>query len=369
MPQNKSHHFVPQFYLRKFGVGNSVSLFNIEQMKPVPRAPISGQCQRDYLYGRDAKAEQKIGKLEDECARVMAQIIHAGVLPQRGSKEHRLLVEFALLQRSRTPAAGKATEESMQRALEFEVSGGPPPTDLDPDNIKINWKNSKLFNIEANVPIAPAMMDLAMKLLINESGVEFITSDSPVVVVNQWCMGDPKDYSTVMAASGIELFLPLSPQFAVLFYDKKIYNVGRPGSEVVLVKNPVDVRSINGLQLLTADTNLYGKIDLEEFKKLPGHWRGMKNDKLLIQRLVSTDGKYQKINQYKLQPDINLKLSFVRIVQAMKQIPTSVKRKMHRYPPVVLERILKPLFFPNGMPERPQESARYVLVEEKQETV
>lgn len=367
MPQNKSHHFVPQFYLRHFGEGNSVSLFNIPKMKHIPMASISGQCQWNYLYGRDARVEQNIGKLEDECARVMAQIINTGVLPQRGSKEHRRLVEFVLLQKSRTPAAGKATEESMQRSLEFEVSGGPPPTDLDPNNIKINWKNSRLFNIEANLPMAPAMMDLAMKLLINESGVEFITSDSPVVLVNQWCMGDSKDYSTVLAASGTEMFLPLSPRFAVLFYDKKIYNVGRAGSEVVLVKNPVDVRSINGLQLLTADTNLYGKIDLEEFAKLPGHWRG--NDKLLIQRLVSTDGKYQKINQYKLQPDIHLKLSFVRIVQAMKWTPASVKRKMHRYPPVVLERILKPIFFPKGMPVRPQESARYVLVEEKQETV
>jgi hypothetical protein len=86
---------------------------------------------------------------------------------------------------------------------------------------------------------------------------------------------------------------------------------------------------------------------------------------VVMQRLVSTDGKYQKINQYKIQPDIHLKLSFVRIVQAMKWTPASVKRKMHRYPTTVIERILKPLFFPKGTSDIPQASARYVLVEEE----
>src|SRR5665213_1801359 len=131
MPQNKSHHFVPQFYLRNFGVGNSVSLFNIPQMKQVPRAPISGQCQGDYLYTRDTRIEKNIGKIEHECAKVIAQVIQTGGLPRQLSKEHQKLMEFVLLQKNRTPAAGRATEESMQKSLEFEVRGNPPPPDLD----------------------------------------------------------------------------------------------------------------------------------------------------------------------------------------------------------------------------------------------
>ncbi len=356
---------MPQFYLRNFGAGNSVSLFNIPQMKHIPTAPIPGQCQGDYLYTRDTRIEKNIGKIEQDCAKVIAQIIRTGVLPQQLSKEHQKLMEFVLLQKNRTPAAGKATEEVMQKSLEFEVRGNPPPPDLDPNNLKINWVNSMLFNIEANLPLAPALMDLSMKLLVIESGVEFITSDSPVVVVNQWCMGDPKDGSTALACAGVEIFLPISPRFTVLFYDKAIYNVGRQGSEAVMVKSPGDVRSINGLQLLTAYINLYGKIDQGEFSKLPGHWRGMKNEEWRTERFESIDGKDQRINQYKLQPDIRLKLPFVRIVRAMKQIPAPVKRRTYRYPPSVVERRLKPLFFPKGMPERPRSSAPYVLVEEE----
>jgi len=333
-------------------------------MKQVPRAPISGQCQGDYLYTRDTRIEKNIGKIEHECAKVIAQVIQTGGLPRQLSKEHQKLMEFVLLQKNRTPAAGRATEESMQKSLEFEVRGNPPPPDLDPNNLKINWVNSMLFNIVGNLPLAPALMDLSMKLLVNESGVEFITSDSPVAVVNQWCMGDPKDGSTALACAGIEIFLPISPRFTVLFYDRSIYNVGRQGSEAVVVKSPGEVRSINGLQLLTADTNLYGKINQEEFSKLPGQWRGMKNDEWRMERLVSTDGKDQRINHYKPQPNIRLKLPFVRIVQAMKQIPAPVKRRTYRYPPSVVERRLKPLFFPKGMPERPRSSAPYVLVEE-----
>ncbi len=364
MAQNKRHHFVPQFYLRNFGVGNSISAFNIPQMKHIPTAPVSGQCQGDYLYTRDIRTEQNISKIEHESAKVIEQIIRTGVLPRQLSKEHHKLMVFVLLQKTRTPAAGREVEESMQKSLEFEVRGNPPPPDLDPNNLKINWVNSMLFNIEANLPLAPALMDLSMKLLVNESGVEFITSDSPVAVVNQWCMGDPKDGSTALACAGIEIFLPISPRFTIFFYDKSIYNVGRQGSEAVVVKSPVDVRSINGLQLLTADTNLYGKIDQGEYLKLPGHWRGMKNDQWRMERLVSTDGKDQRINQYKPQPNIHLSLRFVRIVKAMKHIPAPVKRRTYRYPPSVVERKLKPLFFPKGMPERPRSSAPYVLVEE-----
>jgi hypothetical protein len=158
MAQNKSHHFVPQFYLRKFGDGDSVSLFNIPQTKHIPKAAIRGQCQVDYLYGRDTRIEQNIGKIEHDCAEVIAQIIRTGVLPRPLSKEHHKLMVFVLLQKNRTPAAGRATEESMQKSLEFEVRGYPTPADLDPNNLKIDWKNSRLFNIEASLPMAPLLM-------------------------------------------------------------------------------------------------------------------------------------------------------------------------------------------------------------------
>src|ERR1051325_11171029 len=43
MANNKDQHFVPQFYLRNFGVGNSIGMFNIPHRRHFPRASIPGQ--------------------------------------------------------------------------------------------------------------------------------------------------------------------------------------------------------------------------------------------------------------------------------------------------------------------------------------
>jgi hypothetical protein len=60
MPANKSHHYVPKLYLRNFTSAEnskSISLYNIEKNRLVLRAPIKGQCCRDYFYGKDPATE------------------------------------------------------------------------------------------------------------------------------------------------------------------------------------------------------------------------------------------------------------------------------------------------------------------------
>ena len=46
MAENKNHHFVPQFYLRNFGNGGSIGLYNFSRAVHMPTASIKGQCQR-----------------------------------------------------------------------------------------------------------------------------------------------------------------------------------------------------------------------------------------------------------------------------------------------------------------------------------
>ena len=64
MPQNKNHHFVPQFYLRRFGSDRFVAAFTLAGRRHVPRASIAGQCQRPYLYGKDPAVEAKLSAIE-----------------------------------------------------------------------------------------------------------------------------------------------------------------------------------------------------------------------------------------------------------------------------------------------------------------
>ena len=78
MPQNKEHHFVPQFYLRNFGVRNSISLFNIPARRHIRRASIAGQCQRSYLYGKDGKIEGVLAEAEGRACNSIQTVIASG---------------------------------------------------------------------------------------------------------------------------------------------------------------------------------------------------------------------------------------------------------------------------------------------------
>ena len=53
MPQNKSHHYVPQMFMRLFArEGDSrIGVFVIDRRKFIPGTPIRGQACRDYFYG------------------------------------------------------------------------------------------------------------------------------------------------------------------------------------------------------------------------------------------------------------------------------------------------------------------------------
>jgi hypothetical protein len=337
MPNNKDHHFVPQFYLRNFGIGNSISLFNLLKNKHIPKAAISGQCQKSYLYTHDPQIEKNFSKAENEFARVINKIIQRGAPPKQWSEEHRSLMRFVIIQKERTPAAGRETQERMATIAEFVMKNHPPPPQVNPQTIKLSWINPILFTLQMMEKMAPTLMDLQMKILVNETNIEFIASDSPIAIVNQWTMGSPDDGGTALAHSGLQIFLPISPRYVILFYDGQIYNVGRQGSEQVKMVAVNDVNSINGLQLLTSESNLYGKVTQKDVSKLPLHWRQLKSHRFKTIRVVSEDGKDKDVYQFRPQPNVNLKLSFVRIVEKAKTVSPEMKKRMHRRLSTILQ--------------------------------
>jgi hypothetical protein len=75
VPDNKSHHYVPRFYLRNFSrSGKSVDLFNIDSQRLIKNAPIKGQCCRDYFYGKNPENEKSLSAVEGEVAQLFRLI-------------------------------------------------------------------------------------------------------------------------------------------------------------------------------------------------------------------------------------------------------------------------------------------------------
>src|SRR4051794_25322542 len=115
MPEKKKKHFVPQFYLRNFGLVESeklISLFHIPSGRYVPRATVKDQACEDNFY-KDIKIEDGLGDLEKEVAPVIASTIGSGTPPARSSNGHVALLMFALIQAARTRAAIDEVEEQM----------------------------------------------------------------------------------------------------------------------------------------------------------------------------------------------------------------------------------------------------------------
>jgi hypothetical protein len=101
------------------------------------------------------------------------------------------------------------------------------------------------------------MRTLACKMLGAPSGSHFITSDNPVVVLNQFCAGvEPHRNFAGFGRAGFQALLPISPEVCLLFYDAKVYKVGSRRHSLVEVSK-ADVEIINSLQIQSAENRVY----------------------------------------------------------------------------------------------------------------
>jgi len=105
MPAQKNQHFVPRCALKPFtlnGEGAAINLFNLTRQRAIQNAPTKGQCARDYMYGKDLRAEQTLMKLEGHYARIVATLSSGGALPEADKDWLRL---FICIQMQRTEHA------------------------------------------------------------------------------------------------------------------------------------------------------------------------------------------------------------------------------------------------------------------------
>src|SRR5688572_25171553 len=111
MPANRDQHFVPQFYFRNFGRRKQIAIFNIASRTHIANASIRGQCQREWIYGRDLKIERALQDLEGVSREAICAMIRTERAPQRATPPHFHVLTFIAFQRGRTPKAGREMED------------------------------------------------------------------------------------------------------------------------------------------------------------------------------------------------------------------------------------------------------------------
>jgi hypothetical protein len=82
MPDNKRHHYVPRFYLKRFSPDERyLSLYNIKRKIVIPNAKLYEQCAKNYFYGKTPEAEKALGGAEGEIANLFRMIDQAQLPP------------------------------------------------------------------------------------------------------------------------------------------------------------------------------------------------------------------------------------------------------------------------------------------------
>jgi len=255
---------VPRFYLRGFSRDEkrrTVSLFNVQRKLYVRAASIKHEASRSHFYGRDGIIEDSLMQFETGVAEVFDRILRHGCAPAHYSFDHQALLAHILMQRRRTPRAGRELIDSLNKPLAIAFR-----EDRRYSGIGDEWVVSPENPVAAALGFSswlwPLLLDLKCKLLITNLSPGFITSDNPVVYYNQYLESRrPHLANTGLLTRGLQVFLPLCPEALIALYDGAIYKAGSRDLPTLTVTSRADLDAMNALQAASADRNLYFSSD------------------------------------------------------------------------------------------------------------
>jgi hypothetical protein len=264
--KKKWQHFVPRHYLKRFSFdgGRRIRLVRVHDGYYVSDAALAGQCAKNYFYSRDPKVEDHLAEIEGHSEAQIQKICEDEWMPTT-SPDRMTLFSFLCIMRGRTELAAAQAwvgpeallkeqfRAYLEREEKHELLKVLPAFRLEDDN-------APLRTLAAWLSFPVLLADLSLKLLIAPEGVQFITSDNPVVVLNQAFWGKVKHRSLGgVAMRGAQFFVPLSPRHTLIAYDTKCYRVGKPDKLSLKLNRKEDVMLINALQIRNANHCLYFK--------------------------------------------------------------------------------------------------------------
>jgi hypothetical protein len=124
MPSAKEQHYVPQFYLRRFGREDrkSIDLIHLRSGRFVSAASIKAQCRKPNFYGPDAITEREaLAPLDEMHASAIRRVVTCGEVAQDDPTLRWELLSFLLLQRHRTDAKRLETVELLKALLRHPI--------------------------------------------------------------------------------------------------------------------------------------------------------------------------------------------------------------------------------------------------------
>lgn len=269
MPRKKKQHFVPRFLLKHFATDKErkyVNIFNANNRFHRQECPLHDQAQEDYFYGSDGIVEDALSKLESSVASIIRSIIAESSLPKRGTAQSLDLFLFVILLAFRTKNATEKIDEILNKSFEEIKKLDSRFDGPEYENLRIGFKNPAALSLGIVSEKAFFAYDLDLVLLVNKTKRKFVISDHPAVLYNQFLEERKHPGGHLgMFTKGLQLFLPISPDFMLAYYDKWAYKYGNKKDIVISLSNEDDITQLNLLQVVNCTDVVFSNNDVSDF--------------------------------------------------------------------------------------------------------
>lgn len=304
----KNQHFVPQFYLRFFSsdnAGKCINLYNKKLKIHIPNASLKHQASRNYFYDKDGSIETRLAQVESELSTKIRRIL-IKKHEQIDFDDNMWLLFFMVLTYLRTAKRADDVEQAVDKFVKIlSVPSMPEDVKKHIESVRIKINNAGSFNLNNISSIYESVLDLKIVALTNETDINFIMSDNPLVIYNSYL--ERKRYQRSLngfGLKGVQLILPLSPRKLIFAYDGEIYKINNKIFSTG-IRNKNDVRALNNLQLVNSDENIYSnrKVALDDTIKYRSKAAGkvVNSDVAVAKRLKGMDDEgelFEVCNDY-----------------------------------------------------------------------
>lgn len=188
MPENKRQHYVPQNYLREFSAdGVSVGVFLVETGKCVDKpAPINSQSQESFFYGKNLELEKRLSEIEQLLAENRRSIFECQA-NKLNLYQKEVLYQDMMLQMSRTRYMANLYEEmATAKARRIWKHCNDEDVRKHADDFGVRFDNPIIAPMAILLQNLTICLDMDFKVLVNRTGIPFVTSDNPVCRYNQY---------------------------------------------------------------------------------------------------------------------------------------------------------------------------------------
>lgn len=278
MAERVKQHYVPQFYFRNFTDNERVCAYNLDNEDGYRPTPIRNICYENHFYG-DGEKETVLSKLENKLSTVVHTIVEDQSLEMIETDNNAKFYLDLFLSHTyrRTKAAREEASALTKQLFELVTEAGVEAGELDEDilekvrndEIRLDapdHEQAQLLSFYAPIHFS----DLNRALIRNNTGINFITSDHPVVFDNRRFKDEVKIGTIGYNSPGLQVFCPLSNDLLIMLYDSEAYAVEADQQNIIETDSDRLVVGLNKLQLVHCLENCYYRD--EEDKKYVDEW-------------------------------------------------------------------------------------------------